>query len=51
MYGPNSGIRMIGQDLKWTLNKGMYFYINFCMESYQHEEMNLLNIHINDDSF
>jgi len=29
----------------------MYFYLNFFMESYQHEEMNLLNIGVNNDSF
>lgn len=36
MYGPNSGLRLINQDLKWTLAKGMHFYVGFYMESYKH---------------
>ena len=32
MYGPNSGIRMINNEVKWTLFKGFYFYISFYIE-------------------
>lgn len=51
MYGPNSGLRMLNNQAKWTLFKGFYFYISFYIEGDEHEGMGLLNITVNDDSF
>ena len=51
MYGPNSGVRLLNQDLKWSLFKGFYFYSNFSISDKKHEEMNLLQIYVNDDEF
>lgn len=42
---------MISQDMKWTLHKGMHFYINFSIEGKSEEEMSLLSISVNDDVF
>ena len=51
MYGPNSGLRMANNQIKWTLFKGFYFYTSFYIEGDEHEGMSLLNITINNDSF
>jgi hypothetical protein len=36
MYGPSSGIKLIRQDIKWSLHKGFHFYVNFCVEGPGH---------------
>lgn len=34
MYAQNSGVRLLHQNLKWTLFKGFYFYICFYVEGH-----------------